>query len=49
MRYDEPGLTWEERLKKSPDMLDHIADAALRYRPKSKAKKMKSRKRRKAK
>jgi hypothetical protein len=47
VRYDQPA-TREERLKNVPTELDAMADAALRYRPKNKAKKMKPRKRRKA-
>jgi hypothetical protein len=44
MRYDAP-TTREERLKNVPVELDKIADAALNYRPKRKAKKLKPRKR----
>ncbi len=43
MRYDAPhgvalGSTREERLKVVPLELDKMTDAALRYRPKNKAK-----------
>jgi hypothetical protein len=44
MRYDAPA-TREERLKNVPIELDKISDAALNYRPKRKAKKLKPRKR----
>jgi hypothetical protein len=47
MRYDAPA-TREERLKNVPTEMDAMADAALRYRPKNKAKKLKPRKRGKA-
>jgi hypothetical protein len=47
MRYDAPA-TREERLKNVPVELDKIADVALNYRPKRKAKKLKPRKRGKA-
>ena len=42
MRYDTPA-TREERLKNVPIILDLIADAALNYRPKRKAKQLKPR------
>ena len=48
MRYDAPA-TREDRLKNVPVEMDAMADAALRYRPKNKAKKLKPRKRRKPK
>ena len=49
MRYDAPGLTREQRMKNVPAELDTMADAALRYRPKNKQKKLKPKKRKKAK
>jgi hypothetical protein len=48
MRYDAPGLTREQRMKNVPVELDAMTDAALRYRPKNKQKKLKPKKRRKA-
>ena len=47
MRYDD-AKTREERLKNVPVELDAIAGAALTFRPKNKAKKLKPRKRKKA-
>ena len=54
MRYDAPhgvalGSTREERLKAVPLELDKMTDAALNYRPKNKAKKLRPKKRKKAK
>ena len=49
MRYDEPGLTREQRMKNVPAELDAMTDAALRYRPKNKAKSLRPKKRKKAK
>ena len=49
MRYDEPGLTREQRMKNVPVELDAMTDAALRYRPKNKAKNLRPKKRKKAK
>lgn len=48
MRYDE-GKTREERLKTVPLELDKMADAALTYRPKNKAKSLRPKKRKKTK
>ena len=48
MRYDE-GATRDERMKPIPPELDKMADAALTYRPKNKAKNLRPKKRKKAK
>lgn len=48
MRYDEPGLNRQQRMKNVPVELDAMTDAALRYRPKKKQKKLEPKKRRKA-
>ena len=48
MRYGE-GKTRDERLGAVPIELDKMTDAALRYRPKNKAKKLRPKKRKKAK
>jgi hypothetical protein len=48
VRYDD-AKTREERLKNVPVELEMITDAALSYRPKNKAKKLRPKKRKKAK
>jgi hypothetical protein len=48
VRYDAPASR-EDRLKNVPIELDKMSDAALHYRPKNKAKKLRPKKRKKPK
>ena len=49
LAYDDRSPNRDERMKNVPSELDKMADAALNYRPKNKAKSLHPKKRKKAK